>query len=263
MRRDIYAKRRAGRILFPALLIAGALACGFFLGENGTVREAVAAQAEPFIPLLFGEKAENTAEPSPEPKAAPNSQRTAEAEHVLSTLAALREVFPNGKYWNHNGLALGADELTAPVDSAQLGMDAGDIDLSTALMITGQPCAHSTGINTCNVYAGALRAYYPEYNGTQCFGYASLLSDLLFGVDAPITVFKELDQLRVGDIINYPNRMHTMVVTACSPEDSTVLVTQVNGDYETCRIDWDVPVQLETVAEGGDYVLFTRYGSAE
>lgn len=261
MRRDLYTKKRAGRVFLLALLVAGALICGFFLGENGSLREAVAAQAEPLIPLFFGGNSEDDAEAAKESDTSPEAQRTEEAEHVLKTLAALREVFPSGKYWNHNGLALGGDELTAPVDSTQLGMNAGNIKLSTALMITDLPCAHSEGLDACNVYAGALRAYYPEYNGTQCFGYASLLSDLLFGVDAPITVFADFDKLRVGDIINYPNRMHTMVVTACSPGDRTVLVTQVNGDYETCRIDWDVPLQLDTVAEGGDYVLLTRYSS--
>ena len=95
--------------------------------------------------------------------------------------------------------------------------------MDPALSITDTPCAHSAdGTDTCNTYKGALLAEFPEFSGIQCFGYASLLSDLLFGTDAP--------------------------------------VTEVNADFETCRIAWGRSITRGELYETDSAVIFyTRY----
>lgn len=162
------------------------------------------------------------------------------APDIAEKLAVFRTVFADGRYWNH----------AAETDR-----------LDPVLCVTDTPCAHSTaGEDTCNVYKGALLSEFPDFIGTQCFGYASLLSDLLFGTDAPVTRFDDFSALRAGDIIQFPVAMHTMLVTAVDAEAETVTVTEVNADYETCRIAWDQTYTKDKLYETDAQVTFyTRY----
>ena len=159
---------------------------------------------------------------------------------IAEKLAVLETVFEDGRYWNHAGAADWLDPV---------------------LCVTDTPCAHSTaGESTCNTYRGALLAEFPDFSGIQCFGYASLLSDLLFGVDAPVTAHTDFSRVRVGDMIRLPESMHSMLVTAVDREAETVTVTEVNADYETCRIAWGRTVTREALYANGDSVTFyTRY----
>lgn len=170
------------------------------------------------------------------------SREDVDTADVTEKLAVLRTVFEDGRYWNH----------------------AADTDrLDPVLCVTDTPCAHSAaGEDTCNIYKGALLSEFPDFIGTQCFGYASLLSDLLFGVDAPVTAYSDFSRIRVGDVIQLPNAMHTMLVTAVDAENKAVAVTDVNADYETCRIAWDRTLTYEDLKKADAEVTFyTRYAS--
>jgi len=140
---------------------------------------------------------------------------------VEEKLKILEGQFPSGKYWNHREL-----------------QDMGD----TCFCISDVPCEHSrNGYEFCNQYQGAMRDLFSDFSGIQCFGYASLISDLLFGVDAPISEHQDLERIRVGDHIRFLNAEHSVIVTEIGRDENNKLyvgVTECNADYENCRISW-------------------------
>lgn len=161
-------------------------------------------------------------------------------------LRALSQYFEDGRYWNY-------------IDT---GLPWGE---GTAFSVTDVPCAHTRcGYNYCNVYDGAMIEYFPEYGiGMQCLGYASLMSDLVFGTDAPVTLHYDFDRVRVGDHIRLVDYEHSMLVTDVGTRlDGTryIRVTEVNADYENCEIQWDRLITEKELYALGDIVkIFTRY----
>ncbi len=140
---------------------------------------------------------------------------------VEEKLKFLEGQFPSGKYWNHRDLQVMGD---------------------TCLCISGVPCEHNqNGYAFCNQYQGAMRDLFSDFSGIQCFGYASLLSDLLFGADAPISEHQDIERIRVGDHIRFLNAQHSVIVTEIGRDENDmffVCVTECNADYENCRISW-------------------------
>ena len=138
-----------------------------------------------------------------------------EAEASL-VLEDLRDVFPEGAYWNHVGVE-DWNEFT----------------------ITDTPCQHDVYWDTyCNTYTGGIQELFPQFEPMeQCLGFAALLSDLVFGADAPVSTFSDYTQLRVGDNIRLELSEHSMVVLTVDLEGITVV--ECNSDYEHCRISWD------------------------
>ena len=165
--------------------------------------------------------------------------------HVLLELEQLAAYFEDGRYWNH------------------YGMDASSMnDWEQALCITDQACAHSeNGYDYCNIYNGAISDYFPQYDyDTQCLGYAALISDLLFGTDAPVTEFYDFDSLRIGDHIRLVENEHSMIVTDIDWSTDTITVTEVNADYENCRISWGRTITRdELYSMEGEAIFHTRY----
>ena len=161
----------------------------------------------------------------------------AEAREKLKSLALY---FEDGLYWNCAG---------APADADMF-------------CVTGTPCAHSAeGYASCNIYSGKTDACFPEYSdGTQCLGYAALISDLLFGTDAPVTEFYDFDSLRIGDHIRLVENEHSMIVTDIDWSTDTITVTEVNADYENCRISWGRTITRdELYSMEGEAIFHTRY----
>lgn len=140
---------------------------------------------------------------------------------VEEKLNILKVCFPSGKYWNHRN-------MNAPGD--------------TFLCVSGTPCSHSqNGYVFCNQYQGTMRNLFPDFSGIQCFGYASLLSDLLFGTDAPISEHQDIERIRVGDHIRFLYAEHSVIVTEVGRDENGMLyifVTECNSDYENCCISW-------------------------
>ena len=158
-------------------------------------------------------------------------------EEVSATLESLRDTFPDGSYWNHMGLEEW-DEFT----------------------VTDIPCDHDLYWDTyCNSYTGGIQELFPQFEPMeQCLGFAALLSDLVFGEDAPVSTFTDYTQLRVGDHIRLELTEHSMTVLTVVEEGITVV--ECNRDYEHCLISWDRFLSWEELAAYSyEMECITRY----
>lgn len=166
-----------------------------------------------------------------------NQTRT--QEDVTAALNNLRETFPEGAYWNHMGVE-DWDEFT----------------------VTDTPCQHDIYWDTyCNTYSGGIQDLFPQFQPMeQCLGFAALISDLVFGVDAPVDVFTDYTALRPGDHIRLQQTEHSMIVLTV--EDEGITVVECNSDYEHCRISWDRFLSWdELAAYSYEMECITRYGT--
>lgn len=158
-------------------------------------------------------------------------------EEAAATLESLRDTFPEGSYWNHVGVE-DWDEFT----------------------VTDSPCQHDLYWDAyCNTYTGGLQELFPQFEPMeQCLGFAALLSDLVFGEDAPVSTFTDYTQLRVGDNIRLELTEHSMVVLTVDGEGITVV--ECNSDYEHCRISWDRFLSWDDLAATSyEMECITRY----
>ena len=158
-------------------------------------------------------------------------------EEAAATLESLRDTFPEGSYWNHMGLEEW-DEFT----------------------VTDIPCDHDLYWDAyCNSYTGGIQELFPQFEPMeQCLGFAALLSDLVFGEDAPVSTFTDYTQLRVGDHIRLELTEHSMTVLTVVEEGITVV--ECNRDYEHCLISWDRFLSWEELAAYSyEMECITRY----
>ena len=158
-------------------------------------------------------------------------------EEAAATLESLRDTFPEGAYWNHVGVE-DWDEFT----------------------VTDSPCQHDLYWDAyCNTYTGGIQELFPQFEPMeQCLGFAALLSDLVFGEDAPVSAFTDYTQLRVGDNIRLELTEHSMVVLTVDGEGITVV--ECNSDYEHCRISWDRFLSWDDLAATSyEMECITRY----
>ena len=133
----------------------------------------------------------------------------------------LQEMFPNGKYWNHMG-----KEQSNPKET------------NNVYSVTDIPCNHSQyGEIYCNAHYGKSDEVYPyEATCCQCRGFASILSDLVFGEDAPVRFFEDYDELKIGDQARIDGDFHSVFII--DKTDDYVIVAECNSDLETCQIQW-------------------------
>lgn len=123
----------------------------------------------------------------------------------------LQKEFPKGYYWNHAGNAKNGS-------------------------VTKTPCNHKEGKCYCNVYDSKSTRACGFKVGRQCAGFASMLSDRVFGKDAPVRIFYNYDDIRVGDQARINNNSHTVFII--EKTDDYVVVAECNADYKTCVINW-------------------------
>jgi hypothetical protein len=126
-------------------------------------------------------------------------------------VAELQQKYPKGYYWNHAG------------NGKNLG-------------VTTVPCDHKNGKCYCNVYDSKSTKACGFKVGRQCAGFASILSDEVFGKDAPVRIFYNYDEIRVGDQARINNNSHTVFII--EKTDDYVVVAECNADYKTCVINW-------------------------
>lgn len=161
-------------------------------------------------------------------------------ETANKKLAELQERLPEGKYWNHMWQDIPYGE-------------------ETPFLISDTPCEHSVyGELYCNFYNGKTEEIFYSNTLCQCLGFASLLSDQLFGFDAPLHVFYDIDLLRVGDHIRLHEYEHSMTVVG-KYEDG-IIVGEANENYEDCLISWTRQIsywELEELAWDSEYI--SRY----
>lgn len=161
-------------------------------------------------------------------------------ETLQTRLQELEARFPSGSYWNHCGYELSPGEESWSI-------------------VTEIPCDHEAlGKEYCNSYRGATDEFFPFYDGSQCLGFSSMLSDQLFGADAPVSMHRSYERLRPGDQIRLTVENHSMLVIGKS--EAGVAVAEVNADYNTCQISWGRELSRETLENYGEEIeYFTRY----
>ena len=170
-------------------------------------------------------------------------------EAAKERLEELSEYFEAGRYWN-----------TFDADDSLI--------TQKAFIMSDTPCRHKTqGYGQCNFYTSKLSSALGYSYGSQCVGYAGLISDLIFGTEAPITVHGDFERIRVGDHIRLVLWDHSMLVTDVGIDEegkTCVYVTEVNGDYDSCRIDWGRKFTQRDLRRLGDYIqVHTRYPQTE
>ncbi len=183
--------------------------------------------------------------PIPELAASTGITTETAAKERLTELSAF---FEAGRYWNDYGAAE-------------------SIENHKSFVISDTPCQHENyGYGHCNYYTSKISAALDYSYGSQCVGYAGLISDLIFGTEAPITEHSDFDRLRVGDHIRLVLWDHSMLVTDVGKDENGktfVYVTEVNADYETCRIDWNRKFTQDDLRRLGDYIeVHSRYPEA-
>ena len=151
-------------------------------------------------------------------------------------LLILREVFPHEAYWNNLGY---------------------DGDIASYLNISHISCAHKEDKNYCNTYNGKTKDLFPWGDNTQCLGFASMISDFLFGKEAEIESFSDYDKLEIGDHIRLTEAMHSMIVI--EKNTNYVKVVECNANFQSCLITWGREISKEKlIANSGDYIFFKR-----
>lgn len=126
-------------------------------------------------------------------------------------IAKLKSEYPSGYYWNHaGGVANGS--------------------------VTQTPCNHKSNKNYCNTYQGKSTQSCGFSIGRQCAGFTSMLSDKIFGKDAPTRIFYNYDDIRIGDQARINNNSHTVFIL--EKTDDYVIVAECNADYKSCVINW-------------------------
>ncbi len=89
-------------------------------------------------------------------------------------------------------------------------------------------------------------------------GFASYLSDSLFGAAAGVHVFSDYTQLRLGDHIRLREYEHSMTVVEKTEEFITV--AEVNRSYEDCLISWSRRLTVQELASlSWDIECYSRY----
>lgn len=141
---------------------------------------------------------------------------------------ALKEQYPDGKYWNNSGVSTSA-------------------------------CNHSSGVKNCNQYTSIFN-YLFNCSGIQCFGFAGMLSDQVFGKNAPLALHTSYDRLKVGDNIRLTGYLHSFIVL--TKTDDYITVAECNADFKTCKISWGRKITRSTL-ESYSRIYMTRYADSK
>ncbi|MDO4459401.1 MAG: hypothetical protein Q4C42_04830 [Clostridia bacterium] len=151
--------------------------------------------------------------------------------YVEKKLDYLKKKYPDGKYWAHKGsVYLGAETSE----------EAGVCDV---------PCYYPSGrYCASNYYYGKVSLYGNGVaNAKQCNGFASLMSDEIFGKNAPLYIKSDINQLRKGDFVRLVNSVHSVLVTDVNHATGEVTVVECNGDYCSCQIWWTRTGRAKTI----------------
>lgn len=80
-----------------------------------------------------------------------------------------------------------------------------------------------------------------------------MVSDIFHGKETPYTTHSDVEAIKVGDVIRLTKATHSVVVIGVT--DSTITVLEVNGDWNTCKIEWDRIIDKSNLM---DFVVFSR-----
>ena len=216
--------------------------------SNGWYRVKTAANVYGYCSGDYLKVTLGTATPTPKPTATPTPKPTtapvtgiSESE-AYARLTALQSKYPTGKYWNHVGTGL---------SYSNNNMDS---------IVTANPCNHARdGRANCNIHMGITNYMWVERtqaNSSQCFGFASMLSDAVFGKNAPITMHTSYDKLKVGDNIRLTTYGHSLIVL--TKTSTYITVAECNADFSTCVLSWGRKITKQDL-ESYNRIYMTRY----
>ncbi len=164
---------------------------------------------------------------------------------VATRLQKLRTYFPNGTYWNHVGISIS-------------GLDR----LEYCMITTKTKCNHKNGYaNSCNHYIGISKKFFKYSDNYQCLAFASLISDLLYGPNTPITKHKDFNKIKVGDQIRFVTAAHSVVVIGKAKDSITVV--ECNYDTTACKIVWGRTISKRYFSTCGEFFVLSRVSSVK
>ncbi len=144
---------------------------------------------------------------------------------ISEKITLLKQFFPAGSYWNsHDSL----DE------------DENESKYQAAMHISTTPCSNFGSYSDywCNAYNGITKNMFSyEGDNIQCLGFASMISDFLWGEETPIYISYDWDDIEVGDHIRFISAEHS--VTVITKTETAIYVVECNRDYEDCMIEWN------------------------
>lgn len=167
-------------------------------------------------------------------------------ESVQTKLKELQDRYMDGKFWNHMGVEFSGED--------------------THGIVTDNPCDNfSHGEYYCNKYNGQTKQFFPEYEYLcQCLGFASMLSDMIFGYDEVVRDLGDPQmngyELRVGDHLRFNEYEfeHSMIIT--SVHEDYITVAEANRNFQTCEISWGRVLTYDEIYSHYGYTqYFTRY----
>lgn len=170
----------------------------------------------------------------------PKALWSEKADDMAARFDQLREMFPDGKYWNHVGVSdadYAADPYKYNSTYTEYPCDAADGSLANRHNHTPCPADGSCG---CNSWDGKI----------QCFGFAYFVGEYL--TDAKVGTWdlawnysqsmSLIGQFQPGDCIRFgtPGNGHSAIVVDVTKTGITLLeVNFVNKNTgKNCRIDW-------------------------
>lgn len=158
---------------------------------------------------------------------------TIKTQQIINKLKKLKKKYPDGKYWNHVGYNVSAGQ-------------------STYGYVTNSPCRHSGTSNgvasTCNKYSVMLDG--KVMTGYQCYGFANLIGDKLFG-RTRIKTHKSYKKSKVGDHVRYGG--HSVVIIEKHAKYIKVAECNIGG---TCMIKWGRKISKSALKKA---TYYTRY----
>ena len=162
-------------------------------------------------------------------------------EYAERKFTYLQERLPDGNYWNH----MGRNDISYGEE--------------VSFVTTETPCVHrSYGELYCNFYNGATKQLFTSNTLCQCLGFASLLSDQVFGTNAPLHTFRDSALLRVGDHIRLNEYEHSMIVKEI--HEDYLVVAEVNANYQDCLISWSTQLTWDRLRSlSWDTRFYSRY----
>ena len=162
-------------------------------------------------------------------------------EYAEWKFSYLQERLPEGHYWNH----MGRNDISYGEE--------------TPFVTTETPCVHrSYGELYCNFYNGMTKQLFSTNTLCECLGFASLLSDHVFGKKLPLHTFQDEKLLRVGDHIRLDEYEHSMIVKEI--HEDYLVVAEVNANYEDCLISWSTQLTWDRLRNlSWDSRFISRY----
>ena len=155
-------------------------------------------------------------------------------------LAALKERYPSGRYWNHAGL--NPDPYAA------------DRYQDSSASVTDTPCDHSQKSGIPELDALRIGPYCNQYiGGFQCDGFALKLIDEIYpGGATEVILDGSFADLSVGDYVRF-NDFHSVIVIAKT--DADIQVAECNY-RDTCEIHWGRSISKDWI-DNSSMVIIT------